>query len=159
MWGLALFVLSFAAAAAASPDLKVISVKRIWGEAAHSAFGDIIRSHDQWFVIFREGDNHVTTKGKQGDGKLRVIRSQDGETWTAAARIEEPGIDLRDPHLSITADGRLMAVAGGSEYPGGVYQGRQPRVMFSADGSTWTAPAKVLERGHWLWRVTWHKGE
>src|SRR5882724_5119512 len=114
MRSLALFVLSFCAAAAAPPELKLISVKRIWGEAPHSAFGDIIRFRDQWFVIFREGNNHVTGAGKQADGKLRLIRSKDGEAWTSAALIEETGIDLRDPHLSITADGLLMAVAGGS---------------------------------------------
>jgi hypothetical protein len=158
MRSLALLIFSFAALAA-PPELKLISVKQIWAEAPHSAFGDIIRFHDQWFAIFREGDNHVTGAGKQADGKLRVIRSEDGETWSAAARIEESGIDLRDPHLSITADGKLMAVAGGSEYPFGVYKGRQPRVTFSKDGATWTPPRKVLERGHWLWRVTWYKGE
>src|SRR5262249_35133829 len=37
--------------------------------------------------------------------------------------------------------------------------GRQSRVMFSHDGSTWTKPEKVLEPGHWLWRVTWHDGK
>lgn len=155
----AMIVFSACLAYAAAPDLQLVSVKRIWGEAAHSAFGDIIRFHDQWFVVFREGENHVTGAGKQADGKLRVIYSADGETWKSAALIAEPGIDLRDPHLSITADGRLMVVAGGSEYPMGVYKGRQPRVLFSSDGVKWSEPRKVLERGHWLWRVTWHKGE
>ncbi|HWB97394.1 MAG TPA: sialidase family protein [Bryobacteraceae bacterium] len=150
---------AFSLACAASPQFELISVKRIWDQAPHSAFGDIIRFHDQWFCIFREGLNHVTRPGVDADGKLRVIASKDGETWQSMALIEESGIDLRDPHLSITADGRLMAVAGGSEYPNGHYAGRQPRVMFSTDGSRWTAPAKVLERGHWLWRVTWYKGK
>jgi len=152
-------LIGVSAVAPAGSSFELLSVKRIWDSAPHSAFGDIIRFHNEWFVIFREGMNHVASPGKPADGKLRVIHSKDGDAWTSAALIEEAGIDLRDPHLSVTADGRVMAVAGGSEYPKGTYAGRQPRVMFSKNGSDWTAPAKVLERGHWLWRVTWHKGQ
>lgn len=142
----------------AQPKLELISTKRIWNEAPHSAFGDLIRFHDRWWCVFREGKWHVARPGQEDDGKLRVLTSKDGETWKSAALIAEQGIDLRDSHLSITADGRLMIVAGGSEYPQGVYQGRQPRVVFSKDGLNWTEPQAVLEKGHWLWRVTWHKG-
>jgi hypothetical protein len=143
-------------ASAAEPKLELISVQRIWSQAPHSAFGDIIRFHDRWYCVFRESGGHVPKSGD--DGKLRVITSQDSEKWTSAALIEEPGIDLRDPHLSVTGKGQLMIVAGGSEYPNGVYKGRQPRVMFSRDGAAWTKPQAVLERGHWLWRVTWRNG-
>lgn len=142
----------------AQPKLELISTKRIWNEAPHSAFGDLIRFRDRWWCVFREGKWHVARPGQEDDGRLRVLTSKDGETWKSAAVIAEQGIDLRDPHLSIAADGRLMIVAGGSEYPKGVYQGRQPRVVFSKDGLNWTAPQAVLEKGHWLWRVTWHKG-
>lgn len=143
----------------AAPAAELVSVKRIWAEAPHSAFGDIIRFRNQWFAVFREGKTHVANaKVKPDDGKLRVIVSKDAEVWKPAALLEEAGIDLRDPHLSITADGRLMIVAGGSVYRDAVYQGRQPRVAFSKDGKTWTAPQRVGQEGHWLWRVTWHKG-
>jgi len=138
--------------------MELVSVRRIWDQAQHSAFGDILQFKDRWFCVFREGLWHVAKADQDDDGKLRVIVSRDGETWESAALIEERGIDLRDPHLSVTADGRLMIVAGGSEYPTGRYKGRQPRVMFSPDGYQWSAPQRVLEQGHWLWRVTWHKG-
>ncbi|MEN6603639.1 MAG: sialidase family protein [Bryobacteraceae bacterium] len=139
-------------------DLKLVSVKKIWAEAPHNAFGDLIRFRSQWFCVFREGRWHVARAGQEDDGKLRVIVSKDGEQWKPAALIAETGIDLRDPHFSITADGRLMIVAGGSEYPQGKYKTRQPRVMFSKDGLKWSDPQKVLEPGHWLWRVTWYRG-
>jgi hypothetical protein len=61
-----------------------------------------------------------------------VLTSDDGERWTSAAWIGEAGIDLRDPKLSITPDGRLMIAAGGSVYEGTRYLGRQPRVLFSS---------------------------
>jgi len=142
----------------APPSLQLLSSKRIWDQAPYNSFGDIIRFHDQWFCVFREGLAHAPSPGKPGDGKLRVIVSKDADSWKSAALLEETGTDLRDPHLSITADGRLMIVAGGSKYPGGVFHGRQPRVAFSADGFHWTAPQAVLGEGEWLWRVTWFKG-
>ena len=74
-----------------------------------------------------------------------------------AALFGEPGVDLRDPKLSITPDDRLMIVAGGSVYEGARYVGRQPRVLFSPDGSAWSAPQRILAEGDWLWRVTWHE--
>lgn len=141
-----------------SAQLELVSIQRIWDQAPHSAFGDLIHFRGRWFCVFREGQWHVARAGQEDDGKLRVITSPDGKRWTSASVIAEEGIDLRDPHFSVTADGRLMIVAGGSEYPQGRFQGRQPRVMFSRDGVTWSAPRKALERSHWLWRVTWHKG-
>ncbi|MFN7932414.1 MAG: sialidase family protein [Bryobacteraceae bacterium] len=154
-----LLLLSLAASlACAGSGLELVSVKKIWDQAPHCAFGDIISYRGNWYAVFREGLGHAPRVGQEDDGKLRVLVSKDGESWESAALVTEPGIDLRDPHLSITADGRLMIVAGGSQYPQGRYTGRQPRVAFSSDGRTWSAPQKVLEQGHWLWRVTWYKG-
>jgi hypothetical protein len=139
-------------ARAGEPEL--ISVTRIWDHAPHNAFTDLIRWRDKWYCTFREADGHVG-----GDGKLRVLESADGQAWKSVALIEEEGIDLRDPKLSITPDDRLMIVAGGSVYRGGkTLLGRQPRVTFSKDGREWTPPRRVLSEGEWLWRVTWHEG-
>jgi len=132
---------------------EIVSVKRIWDAAPHSAFTDLIRFHDKWYCTFRESEAHVG-----GDGKLRVIESTDGDNWASAALLTEEGVDLRDPKLSITADGRLMIVAGGSIYEGRKLVGRRPRVAFSKDGRRWSAPQPVLSEGEWLWRVTWHDG-
>lgn len=131
----------------------VISVARIWDAGAHNAFTDLVRWRGRWYCTFREGDDHVG-----GDGRIRVLASTDGTTWTSAALIGEAGIDLRDPKFSIMPDDRLMIVAGGSVYDGRRLLGRQPRVTFSSDGTTWTAPGRVLDEGDWLWRVTWHEG-
>ena len=140
-------------AAQSAPSPAIVSVARIWDTGAHNAFTDLIRWRDRWYCTFREGDEHVG-----GDGRIRVLVSTDGQAWTSAALVGETGIDLRDPKLSITPDGRLMIVAGGSVYEGKRYLGRQPRVTFSQDGITWSAPQRILEEGDWLWRVTWHDG-
>lgn len=140
---------------APAPGLELVGdVVIIWDAGKHNAFTDLIRFKDRWYCTFREADAHVG-----GDGKLRVLVSADGAKWESAALLEEKGIDLRDPKLSITADGRLMMVAGGSVYEGKKLLGRQPRVAFSKDGKEWTATKRVLAEGDWLWRVTWHGGK
>lgn len=133
---------------------EIVTISKIWDQAGHNAFTDLIRFRNQWFCTFREAETHT-----KGDGKLRVISSRDGTTWTSVALLEEREIDLRDPKLSITPDGRLMMIAGGSvRSPSGGYATRRPRVSFSQDGRTWTPIQKIMEDEDWLWRVTWHKG-
>lgn len=133
---------------------EILSVKKIWDAGSHNAFTDLIRWRDKWYCVFREADAHVG-----GDGKLRVLESADGDAWHSVALVAERGVDLRDPKLSITPDGRLMIVAGGSIYNGTrKLQGRQPRVTFSKNARDWTPPKRVLKEGDWLWRVTWNDG-
>jgi hypothetical protein len=137
------------------PKLELVGdVVKIWDAGKHNAFTDLIRFKDRWLCTFREGDAHVG-----GDGKLRVLSSADGAKWESVALLTEKGIDLRDPKLSVTPDGRLMMVAGGSVYEGKKLLGRQPRVAFSKDGKEWTPTKRVLTEGEWLWRVTWHGGK
>lgn len=145
--------LASAATGDAIKGIEIVSVKKIWDEGAHNAFTDLIRFRNRWYCTFREAEDHVG-----GDGKLRVLESKDGDAWTSTALLAEQGIDLRDPKFSTTPDNRLMIVAGGSVYGGTkVLKSRRPRVAFSKDAKTWTAPAPVLGDGDWLWRVTWNR--
>lgn len=140
------------AVVAAEPE--VLSVRKIWEQGKHNAFTDLIRFQGRWLCAFREGAAHVG-----GDGKVRILESADGETWSSAALLAEEGIDLRDPKLSIRPDGQLMMVAGGSVYAGTKkLQSLQPRVAFSRDGHEWSAMQRILAEGDWLWRVTWYNG-
>src|SRR3546814_203511 len=89
---------------------KGVTVTKIWDQAAYSAFTDLIWYNDAFYCSFREGDNHVFG----ADGTVRVLRSADGKQWESVADMAVPGIDLRDPKLSITPDNRLMVIIGGS---------------------------------------------
>jgi hypothetical protein len=152
--GLSAFIFGSPLLAASPADgPQLLSVKKMWDAAQHNAFTDLTRFGGQWFCTFRESQAHVG-----GNGKIRVLTSTNGEQWESAALLSEEGIDLRDPKFSITPNGRLMLVMGGSVYEGKVLKERQPRVAFSADGRKWTGPERVLDKGDWLWRVTWHKG-
>lgn len=149
-----LFPAGLHAESAKQSPAEIVSVKKIWDQAGHNAFTDLIRFQGKWLCTFREADGHV-----KGDGRLRVIASADGEKWESTALLAEEGIDLRDPKVSIMPDGRLMIVAGGSVYRKGKFIGRQPRVAFSKDARQWTPTQRVLSEGEWLWRVTWHDGK
>ncbi len=152
-----LLLVSIACCPAAPPAPTAprgLEVQKIWAQGEHNAFTDLIRWRERWWCAFRESAAHIG-----GDGALRVLESADGIAWTAAARLTERDVDLRDPKLSLTPDNRLMINCGGSVYRGTKQlQGRQSRVLFSADGRAWTPPARILHEGEWLWRVTWHEG-
>jgi hypothetical protein len=141
--------LSATAQDASAPEL--LEVTRIWDAAPHNAFTDLIRFEDQWICTFREGDGHVG-----GDGKIRILSSTDAVSWESAALLEKEGVDLRDPKLSITPDGRLMMLCGGSIYEGEKLITYHSRVAFSNDGRAWSEIHDVWKDGEWLWRVTWH---
>jgi hypothetical protein len=139
------------------------SVQRVWDEAPHNAFTDLVRFRDRFYCTFREGAGHVPSSAGT-DGKVRVIASDDAEKWRSIALVAEQGIDLRDPKLSITPDGRLMLLMGGSRYDQGQLLGYSPRVSFSdASGGEFPAPTpivldkKIATGKDWLWRVTWRE--
>ena len=137
---------------AAAPE--ILSLRKIWDRAPHSAFTDLLLHQDRWWCTFREAADHGASIGT-----LRVLCSANGDDWESTATLEEQGVDLRDPKLSAMPDGRLMLIAGGSIYEGTEYRTRAPRVSFSTDGRSWTVPRKLLAEDHWLWRVIWHKGQ
>ena len=130
-------------------------VRKIWDSAPHNAFTDLIRFEGRFYCTFREATKHVGGT----NGKVRIISSENGEAWESAALIEEAGIDLRDPKLSIMPDGQLLMTCGGSDYRDGL-QEWHTRVAYSTDGSTWTPPRRVrgIPSNNWFFRVTWHKG-
>ncbi len=101
-------LLCFQPLSAAEPAAKLVGrVKAIGHKGAHNAFTDLIRFHKHWYCTYREGPGHAA-----GAGTIRVLFSKDGGQWTSAALLESTDVDLRDPKLSITPDGRLMMVGG-----------------------------------------------
>ncbi|MHC4283463.1 MAG: sialidase family protein [Planctomycetota bacterium] len=131
--------------------VELVEVKKIWDGAPHSAFTDLVRWNKRFYCAFREGRGHVST-----DGNIRILHSKDGSVWESAALVVLEGYDLRDAHLSVTPDGRLMLLGGAAprkqdnqSAPTGTF------VCFSKDGKLWTKPQIVVEPGRWLWCVTW----
>jgi hypothetical protein len=141
-----------------------VRVQKIWNRAPHNAFTDLARWNDDFYCTFREGTGHVP--GKNGkDGTIRLLRSTDGEQWESTALMKKEGFDLRDPKLSVTPEGHLMILMGGSNYDGTRLVDRRPMVAFMKSPSsevTSCTPLKIdpaiSQSNDWLWRVTWHQG-
>jgi hypothetical protein len=156
-----LYFLAISLQAVPKDSLNNIKLKKIWDSAAHNAFTDLIKFNGSYYCSFREGSGHVPGT----DGVVRILKSADGENWESIALLEKKGIDLRDPKLSATPDGRIMVIIGGSVYKEGKLLGREPQVAFSdQSGTRFSNPEKVtvdpeiVSWGDWIWRVTWFKG-
>ncbi len=150
-----------------SEQAKIISVDCIWDRAGHNAFTSLVNFNDLFYCAFREGGSHAPQNGNGFfiNGSIRVIASEDGEKWHSVAHIFEKDVDLRDPKLSVTPDGRLMLLMGGSIYEGNVLRSYNGRVCFfnSEDGKFTpiqkiSIDKKIRTQHDWLWKVTWHKG-
>ncbi|MCK4856101.1 MAG: hypothetical protein KAT31_17605, partial [Bacteroidales bacterium] len=114
---------------------SILEVNKIWDQSPHNAFTDLIRHNTQWYCAFREGESHVSD-----DGKLRVIRSANGETWESVALMEWEGGDIRDAKLSLTSTGMLMlngAVRFLQPLNG---NNHQSLTWLSEDGEQWEGP-------------------
>lgn len=148
----ALLISLNAMAGGAEPVPALIEAKRIWDKAPHNAFTDLLRHNDRWYCVFREGRAHVSS-----DGALRVISSEDGETWRSLALVESDRYDLRDAKITVTPKGRLMLNGAGMIADADVRY--YSHVWFSSDdGHTWDRGRQIGDPGFWLWRAQWHRG-
>ena len=139
-------------------EAQLLEVRKIWDQAPHNAFTDLVRFRDEWFTTFREAPGHGVPSGGQKGGYIRVLRSEDGQQWSSAVLLDGgEGQDLRDPHLSVTPDGRLM-VNGAAAPRQPPKNRRQSFVWFSEDGEQFSDAHPVADPNMWLWSVTWHKG-
>jgi len=132
------------------PQAELVEVRKIWDQAPHNAFTDLIRFRDRWFCVFREGQAHVSD-----DGALRVITSEDGEDWTSAALLTSTHSDLRDAKITLASDGRLM-LSGAAALHQPSPSKHQSLVWYSNDGFHWEDPIEIGDPNFWVWRNTWH---
>lgn len=138
-----------------------IRVRRIYSDENYNAFTSLLKFKGKFYCAFRAGEAHVYGK----DGITKILSSRDGISWKEVASLSLPGYDLRDPKLSLTPDGKLMVLMGGSIYEGKKCLGGLTHVSFSnKKGVKFTPPQPVqLDPAirtdyDWLWRVSWHQG-
>jgi len=134
------------------PGATLLEYRKIWDQAPHNAFTNLIRHEGRFYCVFREGQGHVSP-----DGALRVISSTDGGEWTSAARVTSEIADLRDAQITVTPDnGLLLSGAAALHQPAAAKH--QTMAYFSNDGTNWTEGVPIGDPNLWLWRITWHKG-
>lgn len=162
-----LIILCICTASSAGQEQKSrVKAKKIWDQAPHNAFTDLIKYDNKYYCTFREGGGHVPWPDDI-DGKIRILVSSNGKKWESVALLEKADYDLRDSKLSIDPKGRLMVLMGGSNY------NNQTRVLinrlthfsfYDRESRTFSSPEpvnidpEVKTDYDWLWRVTWHKG-
>lgn len=139
-----LLALPFAPVAAGA---EIVSVERIWDQAPHSAFTDLVLHRGRFLCAFREARTHVS-----GDGVIRVLSSKDAVRWESVAVLKNETGDLRDPKLAIAANGQIMLTTA-------VVSGEPKRldslVYLSTDGRQWSRPHTIGDTDVWVWRVNW----
>ena len=134
------------------PGATLVEYRKIWDQAPHNAFTNLIHHEGRWYCVFREGQGHVSP-----DGALRVITSTDGVEWTSAARVTSETADLRDAQITVTPDNGLM-LSGAAALHQPAAAKHQTMAYFSDDGTDWSEGVPIGDPNLWLWRITWHKG-
>lgn len=130
-------------------------IKTIWSRAQHNAFTDLCEFQGKMYCCFREAGNHISA-----DGKIRILRMDFNANKLAEQSVSLPGVDLRDPKLSVTADGKLLllAYARHTGADNNTLFG-QPINWLSSDGHSWSSLRYFADKNWWLWRLRWHKGQ
>lgn len=138
-----------------------IKISKIYESEHHDAFTSLIKFKDHYYCAFRSGEHHVYGK----DGGSMILKSTDAKDWQKVIMLEKPGVDLRDPKLSITPDGKIMALVGGSVYKEKELMRMRTQVSFSDEaGMNFSPPQPIvieeqaMTNFDWLWAVTWHEG-
>lgn len=135
----------FFATSLVAAEPEIADVRKIWDQAPHNAFTDLIHHHGQWYCTFREGSKHVSP-----DGKLRVITSKDGVEWKSTALIELAGSDLRDPKIKVNPEGGLQVFGAAA-----TEKGHQSMVWNLSD----LRGREIGDLNYWLWNWTWNGKE
>ena len=142
---------------------KIVPSQCIWDKAPHCAFTDLLYYKNAFYCCFRESNRHVPNRWTD-NGKIRVLKSKDGKEWQSFALVELPGVDLRDPKISITPDNTLMLTMGGSIYIMDKLKGGRTHIAFyDKELNAFSKPvpielpAEIATGMDWLWKVTWYK--
>lgn len=130
----------------------LIWLKKVASRAQHNAFVDLCEFRKQLFCCYREAKNHVSA-----DGSICIIALDKQGQVLHTNRIAIPKVDLRDPKLSITADGQLLLIAYARHTDAqNITIKTQNLSWLSQTGFSWSTAKEFADRGWWLWRVRWH---
>ncbi len=126
-------------------QLRVTRARRVFSDGKHNAFTGITRLGETTLLCFRSGRSHITY-----DGTIKVIASDDLETWSAVTEKAREATDLRDPKLTAFA-GKALLFCGGRSQAGPL----RSFVSFSGDAHSFgeLIPLQGIPEGHWLWGV------
>ncbi|MFO0939725.1 MAG: hypothetical protein U0930_03050 [Pirellulales bacterium] len=143
---------------ASTPEVRVVSLRRLFHNGEHNAFTDLCRFQGKLYLTFRScPDGHMV----HPTSSILILSSSDeGKQWEQIHRFSVPERDTRDPHFLVFQDKLFV-------YTGTWYSGKTtlPRdeydlnkhlgyAAWSEDGTNWQNPL-MLEGtfGHYIWRA------
>lgn len=145
------------------PDVKVVSVRRVFHNGEHNAFTDMCRFEGRYYLTFRScPDGH----GVFPTSSIIVLSSEDTQTWDQVHRFSVTKRDTRDPHFMVFKN-RLFVYTGtwycGDGPPSGEERDLNRHLgyaVWSDDGRKWHGPV-MLEGtyGHYIWRAASYGGK
>lgn len=136
------------------PELKLLSVEKIWDKGPHNAFTDLIRYDNRWVCAFREASSH---DGGIKGSSIRVLESSDGKNWNAVASLSDSRGDVRDAKLAVLPDGRLILLTAVQFFDTSA-QSHQSIAFYTRDLKTWEGPVDVGEPDFWMWGIRVENG-
>jgi hypothetical protein len=149
------------------PAADTIKVTRVaYQEGRHKAFTDITFFDNQFFLVFREADEHAFGE----DGVVHLYSSVDGLEWNFIQEIVQTGIDLRDPKFALNGD-QLSLYIHGSTYENQQIKSFTGYNLKYSKTMGWQEPKPVLldnlapvansilGNEAWPWRITWHENK
>jgi hypothetical protein len=142
------------------PTTGFVSNQRIvYDDGLHNENTDLIRWHDQTYLVFRGGETAQIGSPK---ARLKVWRSSNaGDTWTLETEIFMPDRDIRDPKFVIEGD--KLTINAISRVPGIHVRDLAGLAwtvrMETGDGRAFTTPpVRIFDETWGFWRYTWHEG-
>jgi hypothetical protein len=150
-----------AAQQTALPQVRVVSIQRVFHNGEHNAFTDLCRYRDTYYLTFRSCPHG---HGVNPTASIIVLASDDGRTWRQVNRFHVEKRDTRDPHF-LLFDDKLFVYTGtwycGDSAPKDYDMNQQlGYAAWTDDGRTWHGPT-MLEGtyGQYIWRTAAHDGK
>ncbi len=145
------------------PEVKVISVERVFYNGEHNAFTDLCQFNGRLYLTFRScPDGHSVFPSSS----IIVLSSQDGKKWQQVHQFSVVNRDVRDPHFLIYQE-KLFVYTGTWYCPSRtpIMQDRELNkhlgyCAWTMDGTSWNGP-EMLEGtyGHYIWRAAAYNGK
>ncbi|WP_016954133.1 hypothetical protein [Catenovulum agarivorans] len=132
--------------------MKLEQLSCIYSNNKHNAFTDLVFYQDKFFCCFRQASNHVSA-----DGRIIILSSNDATNWQVCCTVAEYLADLRDPKLSIDANGQLQLLYYRKRFQQHNGQLRnianENCISVSQNGRSFSQAKVVGENNWWLWRT------
>lgn len=142
------------------PSFSIVKEDFVARSTNHLAFPDLIRYNNRWFVVYREGDEHVYKKFS----KIIVKHSVDFQNWIKLQEFEIPHWDLRDPKFSYDSlNNNIYLHFYGRNVNNSFFENACYYSEFTDSTGFFDIPKTLKRSGgkwsiDWLWRPLWHEG-